>query len=246
MSRPQRRLTRRFWPLIISAFSLANRDFAPHPAFRLKDVPMAIYTTFFLCKPEELHGGFPGWRPPLAAPVRRQFKNPFTGELSTIETREPEWLEEGEEVFERDYQVVAAEGNYKDYLEGRLPPFIRACPHWAAKGLTEVELGPLADALGVVPTFEFSLYCPPSAGATLQQLPLDMPSKLVSQDQPGLQAIAEKWAARMSTPEYTHSVTGVRLNDGWTASEGMGILRQIVTLARQAAVGQRMYLLIEA
>src|SRR5262245_26351940 len=32
---------------------------------------MAIYTTFFLCKPPELPGGFPGWRLPLAQPVRR-------------------------------------------------------------------------------------------------------------------------------------------------------------------------------
>jgi hypothetical protein len=207
---------------------------------------MAIYTTFFLCKPEELSGRFPGWRPPLPAPVRRQFKNPFTGEMSTIETREPEWPEEGQDTVERDYQVVAIEGNYEDYLEGRLPPSVRACPHWGAKGLTEVELGPLAEALGVEPTFQFPLYGPPSSGAVLQELPPEMLSKLVSQDQRGFQAVAAKWAARMSTPEHTHSVTGAKLNDGWAAREAMEILRPIVALTRQATCGQRMYLLIEA
>ena len=206
---------------------------------------MAIYTTFFLCKPEELPGGFPGWRAPLAAPVQRQFKNPFTGEISTIETRAPEWPEEEQDALERDYQVVAMQGKYEEYLEGRLPPSVRTCRHWAAKGLTEIELSPLAEAVGVEPRFECPLYAPPSSGAMLLELPPDMLSKLVSQDQSGLQAVAEKWAARMSTPEYTHSVTGVKLNDGWAASETMEILSPIVALARQAGVGQRMYLLIE-
>jgi hypothetical protein len=50
----------------------------------------------------------------------------------------------------------------------------------------------------------------------------------------------------MSTPDYTHSVSGERLNDGWAANEAMEILQPIVALARQAAAGQRMYLLIEA
>ena len=62
---------------------------------------MAIYSTFFLCKPNDLPRNFPGWRLPLAIPVRRQLKNPFTGQTSTIETREPEWPDE-EDVFEED------------------------------------------------------------------------------------------------------------------------------------------------
>src|SRR5262249_52264060 len=158
-----------------------------------------------------------------------------------IETREPDWPEE-EDALERDYQVVSIEGDYKDYLEGRLPPSVRSFPHWAAKGFTEVELGPLARAVGAEPKFEYPLYGPPSAGAFLQQLPRDMVSKLASQDQRGLQAVAEKWAATMSTPEYTHSVSGVRVNDGWTASDAMEILGPIVALARRAAGGQSMYL----
>ena len=48
---------------------------------------MAIYSTFFLCKPEELSSGFPGWRPALPESVRREVTNPFTGKTMTIETR---------------------------------------------------------------------------------------------------------------------------------------------------------------
>src|SRR5262249_44810119 len=67
---------------------------------------MAIYTTFFLCKPEELPGGFPGWRLPLAKPVRREFRNPFTGELSVVETHDPDWPRDSPEVQRRAYQGV--------------------------------------------------------------------------------------------------------------------------------------------
>jgi hypothetical protein len=86
--------------------------------------PQKIAESAILCKPEDLAGAFPGWRPPLAAPVRRLFKNPFTGEMTTIETREPEWHEEERHDLGRDYKVVAIEGNYEDYLEGRLPPSV--------------------------------------------------------------------------------------------------------------------------
>src|SRR4051794_14044859 len=55
---------------------------------------MAIYTTFFLARPDELGSGFPGWKLPLPAPVRREFRNWFTKQIVTVETREPEWPEE--------------------------------------------------------------------------------------------------------------------------------------------------------
>lgn len=207
---------------------------------------MAIYATFFVCKPEELLAGFPGWRPPLAKPVRRQFKNPFTGELSSRETTTPEWPDEGDEAFHREYQVVSIDESYEDYLERRLLPFVRANRHWAAKGLTEVELSPLAQAIGVDPKFECPLYSPPSSGAILQELPVEMASRLLALDQQDLNAVAGQWAATMSTPDYTHSVSGERLCDDWAASEAIAILQPIVRLARQATTGQRMYLLIEA
>jgi hypothetical protein len=206
---------------------------------------MAIYTTFFLCKPEELPAGFPGWRPPLPQPVRRKVKNPFTNELLTIETREPEWPDAEDDALDRDYQVIAGKGSYEDYLEGRLPPFVRVRPHWAAKGLTDLELNPLAKAIGVGSTLECPLYSPPASGAMLHQLPSDMVSQLRALDQRELDAVASRWAARMSTPDYTQSVTGVKLSDGWAASDAMEILKPIAALASQAKDDHGVYLLIE-
>jgi hypothetical protein len=203
---------------------------------------MAIYTTFFLCKPDELLGGFPGWRPPLAAPVRREFRNPFTGELSAVQTREPEWPDE-REVSDREYGVVETQGRYEDYLEGRIPAFIRSCPHWAAKGLTEIELGPLCEATGVGSEFVSPIYGPPSSGAVVQQLPTGLLAKLAALD---LKALAKQRAATMSTPERTHSVSGVKLSDGWSAADASAILKPLVALARQATAGQQLYLLVEA
>jgi hypothetical protein len=204
---------------------------------------MAIYTTFFLCKPEELPGGFPGWRLPLRKPVRREFRNPFTGELSVVETHDPGWPEDAPEVLGRAYQAVEIEGRYEDYLEGRLPRFVRAQPHWAAKGLTEVELYPLLKAAGVAGSMECPIYSPPSSGASVVRLPPDFLAKLGSLD---AKALATRWAAAMSTPEHTHSVSDVKVTEGWTASEALEILQPLVALACQATAGQQMYLLTEA
>jgi hypothetical protein len=205
---------------------------------------MAIYSTFFLCKPNDLLQSFPGWRLPLPTPVRRQLRNPFTGQTSTIETQEPDWTDD-EEVLEEDYHAVVIEGDYQVHLEGRLPASLQACPHWAAKNLTEVELGPLAEALGEQPKFASPLYGPPSRGALLQELPSRMLSKLASLDQRGLESLAESWAANVSTPEHTHSATGAELNGGWDASEAMQVLQPITALAKRVAPDERMYLLIE-
>lgn len=204
---------------------------------------MAIYATFFLCNPGELLGGFPGWRLPLAKPVRRKSHNPFTGQESIIETREPEWPEEAGDEAGQGYQVVAIKGRYEDYLEGRLPPFVRSCPHWAATGLTGVELGPLCEVAGVGSEFECPIYGPPSSGAVVQQLPPGLLAKLAALD---LKAVAKLWAAAMSTPKHTHSVSGVKLSDGWSAADASAILKPLVALARQATAGQHLYLLTEA
>lgn len=89
----------------------------------------------------------------------------------------------------------------------------------------------------------YTTFSPPSAGATVQQFPAVFLANLGSLDQA---AVAKQWAAAMSTAEHTHAVTGVRLSDGWTASEAQAILERLVALARQASAGQRMYLLVEA
>lgn len=208
---------------------------------------MAIYTTFFICDPQELATGFPGWLPPLPMPVKRQFCNPFTGMTTTVETREPEWTEgENFGMIDQEYSVVAAKGSYEDYLESRIPPFVQQQqPHWAAKGLTDVEMSSPAQSLRVEGRFERPLYSPPSLGAVLQEFPSEFVRKLGSLDQFVLPAVAEKWAEIMSTPDYTHSVSGEKLNDGWTLSEAMEVLQPLTDLARRGP-GQRMYLLIEA
>jgi hypothetical protein len=204
---------------------------------------MAIYSTFFLCKPEELPGGFPGWQLPLAQPVRREVRDPFTGEVSVIETRDPQWHDGDDEEAARDHQVVEITGRYEDYLEGRLPPFVRTCPHWATKGMTQIELDPLCKAAAVESSLECAIYSPPSVGAIVQQLPTALLMDLGSVDQGQL---ANRWAAAMSSPEHTHSVSGVKLCDGWTTSEALDMLRPIAALARRATAGQSLYLLVEA
>jgi hypothetical protein len=206
---------------------------------------MAVYTTFFLCKSGELPGGFPGWRLPLAKPVRREFRNPFTGVTSVIETREPEWPEDEGDEPGREPRVVAIKGRYEDYLKGRLPPFVRGCPHWAAKDLTELELKPLLQEFGIGTDLASAIYSPPSSGAIVQQLPSELLTNMSALTSRRLTAVARRWAATMSSPEYTHSVSGAKISDGWAAAEAGEILRQLVALARQAADGQEMYLLTE-
>lgn len=93
-------------------------------------------------------------------------KNPFTGKRTQVSTREPDWSDyDGDDTFEREYQVVAIEGDYGKYLEARLPAGVRAQPHWCPKGLTEVELAPLGEAGGIEPALTVALYAPPSSAA---------------------------------------------------------------------------------
>ena len=207
---------------------------------------MAIYSTFFVCEPQELVAGFPGWRSPLPTPVRREFKNPFTGKTTVVETRKPDWPPDHDaEEIGREYQVVAGKGNYEDYLESRLSSFVRAQPHWCSKDLTQVELTPLSQAAGVEMSLECPLYGPPSLGAMLQQVSPSLCEKLLAFDFADLEAVARAWAMAMSAPEYTHSVTGIKLSDGWTTSEAMSLLKPIADLARQAVGEKGMYVLTE-
>jgi hypothetical protein len=54
-------------------------------------------------------GGYAAEEEALAKPVRRKFRNPFTGEESVVKTREPEWPEEAGDEPERENQVVEIE-----------------------------------------------------------------------------------------------------------------------------------------
>lgn len=79
--------------------------------------------------------------------------------------------------------------------------------------------------------------------AVLREFPPEFVSKLIESDH---SEIARQWAAAMSTSEFTHSVTGAKLNDGWTRDQALQILIPIVAVARKASPGESMYLLIEA
>lgn len=206
---------------------------------------MAIYSTFFLALPKDLVSGFPGWKLPLAVPVRRQIFNPWTKQQTWIETREPEWPDDDADPnaeWSPD-DVVSGTGSYTQYLEDRLPPFVVARPHWAAKGLTDIELEPLCETLHVSPTFEHAIYARPELGATLQAMPEGFLAALRSAD---VRAVAVRWAQAMSAPEYTHSVSGNPITDGWTPDDATALLEPLVGLAHKAEGGQVLYLLVEA
>ena len=204
---------------------------------------MAVYTTFFLARPEELSNGFPGWKLPLPAPVRREFRDWFTKQTVTVETREPEWPEEEQQNEMPQYRAVAIQGRYENYLEDRLPLFVQQQHHWAAKGLTDIEVQPLLRAVGVATELESPMYAPPSSGAVLREFPAEFIPKLSESDRA---SVARQWAAEMSTPEHTHSVSGNKLSDGWTTEQASQILNPLLALTQKASPDQRMYLLIEA
>ena len=202
---------------------------------------MGIYTTFFLCDPAQLLAGFPSWQLPLPQPVRREFRNPVTRQITAYETREPSWPESAI-AFPPQYRAVPISDPYENYLHERLSPFIRGRPHWATKGLTDIEIGPLLRVVGTA-ELQQPIYGPPSQGAIVQQLPADFIAKLKASDQ---NALAQQWASEMSTPQFTHSASGKKLSDGWTAMQAAQLLNPIATLAAQATAKQMMYLLIEA
>lgn len=207
---------------------------------------MAIYSTFFVCNPDELAGGFCGWKPPLVQPVWRDVTNPFTGKTMTIESRYPEWPDaDTEDEIARDRVVVGVQGRYEDYLEGRLPAFVRERPHGCLKDLTEIELNALGEATEFEPTVEDALYSPPEVGAVIQRLHPGLLSSLTRLDEGGVTRIAERWAENMSEPEHTHSVAGVKVKEGWATSDASSILQTILRLARQSAGKQAVYVLIE-
>jgi hypothetical protein len=72
----------------------------------------------------------------------------------------------------------------------------------------------------------------------LREFPPDLISRLYKIDQA---EVAKRWAAEMPTAEHTHSVTGEKLYEGWTTEPASQISGSIVSLARKAIHGQRMY-----
>jgi hypothetical protein len=202
---------------------------------------MAIYSTFFVAAPDALLSNFPGWKPPLDKPVQREVE--LFGEKEIIETREPLWDDVQPDESQRpEYSVVAIEGDYATYLEQRLPSFVRASPHWCTKGLTNVELDPLGKLTDGEPAVIPALFSHPSHSAIIQEVR----GPVVKQISRSPHELAGKWAARMSTPDYTHSADGsLRLNDDWSVDDVAAILKQLVELAKKADETKRLYLLLE-
>ena len=208
---------------------------------------MAIYSTFFVHAVDQLPQAFPGWKAPLPAPVPRSFTDPFTGQTTTQQTREPTWDEDEELAEEPQPVVVEVEGDYSKYLEARLAPAIAAAPHWCAKGLTNVELDGLNEALGLSGTSgEDALFCPPSRGAVLLGLAPALTAALVAARAADLPSRATQWAAVMSRPAHTHSKLGRRVAPDWMPGDAMAILVPLVGVAASVGPGQGLYLLIES
>jgi hypothetical protein len=208
---------------------------------------MAIYSTFFVYAVDQLAQAFPGWKAPLPQPVERSFTNPFTGQTTTQLTREPTWDEDEDLDDEPGPVVVEIEGDYAKYLEGRLSPAVAAAPHWCAKGLTNLELDGLNEALGLSgASCEDALFCPPSWGAVLLGLAPALTTALVAANAADLPVRAKLWAAVMSRPEHTHSKLGRRVAPDWTPGDAIAILAPLVAVAAKVGPGKGLYLLIEA
>lgn len=210
---------------------------------------MAIYTTFFLCAPAELPAAFPGWKLPLPEPVSRTQVNPFTQEEITVETREPAWDNAAPNEMEMpNWDVVAIDSDYETYLENRLPRLVQSKPHWCAKNLTSLEIEPLVAAtIGSAGLqLETALYAPSSIAAGIELLPDEFVACLALSDEGALYGFAERWAAEMSSPEFTHSANGDRIQDEMTVNEALSVVDPIALIAKQRQNSESLYLLTEA
>lgn len=112
-------------------------------------------TTLFVVTDAELTEFFPGWRLPLAAPVRVTARHPFTGEPMSYDQwdpgRDPSILS-GPTLFEQQGRailspVVPPDDAYPNWLEKDAPPLLRTFPHCAMKGITMAQLTGLAELL---------------------------------------------------------------------------------------------------
>jgi len=198
---------------------------------------MAIYTTFFVMSATALTHAFPDWKPPLPEPESRVVTT-FLG-TRTIQTREPRFESSTAPASAPKSKVV--QGDYADYLEARLPENVAKAPHWASKGLTSVELDPLGVLVDGKPALQEALFSPPSQGCIIYEIRKELLHAVAATPD----EYARKWAVKMSTPEFTHSQTGVRVSPDWTTEDASRIIKQLVRLTPTVANDASLYLLIE-
>jgi hypothetical protein len=138
------------------------------------------------------------------------------------------------------------QGDYEEYLEQRIPSFVKATPHWCTKGLTSFELEPLVNLVSEDERrFTARLYAHPSLSAALEQVPDELSAFLQFASASRLRDLAEQWANAMSVPERTHSGGGVRVQDDWSTEDALESLTPLAQLARQMQEEHSMYLLTE-
>lgn len=85
--------------------------------------------------------------------------------------------------------------------------------------------------------------CPPTV---IQQLPNEFVACLKTAGELTLFGIAEKWAAEISTPGFTHSVRVECIQDDLALEEALSVIGPIAQLARRQQNAQAMYILTEA
>src|SRR6185503_2794699 len=105
--------------------------------------------------------------------------------------------------------------------------------------LTNVELDALGELIDGQPALVDTLFAHPSRNAYLQMFRESIVHELLNAPRP----LAQKWAVRMSAPEYTHSADGsTRLEDDWSVDDALNILGPLAELATKASPDHRLYL----
>jgi hypothetical protein len=192
------------------------------------DNPMAIYTTLFVASDATLTALFPGWRAARAVPAKVTRKNPFTGDVITVEDWDPgppAELPLGLTLFDSRGReaippVLPPDDEYQSLLENGSPILLRTVPHSAMKGISEVELSALAEAMvgRSEPPARF-VDCPEDEGF-IGALPTGAIKPLATLDDDQLEQVATRWQDA--------------LQDGGDCEDLEWALRRIRALAAEA------------
>jgi len=207
----------------------------------VRQLGMAIYTTVFAATSAELHAAFPGWRTPLASPVRRKGVHPFTKEPITYDSWEPE---DDVPAVTSDVtfpapSVVVMSGDYSAYLEGRLPAGVARLPHLAAKSVLSPHVDALLAAVAgqAMTALRPGLFPPRSSGsdACLDLWPAESVPLLAGIGEAAKPALRK----RIAEAEWF-------ADEEWALSDVTWLLDGLIRVAKAAApAGRSLFLLTE-